>query len=69
MQIIITSTRFPLGQIVITPNALSTLTPTDIDRGLRRHSQGDWGNVYPDDAALNNQALIACQFDRSSELP
>lgn len=51
------STRFPLGQIVATANALDILTPLEIAAGLQRHAQGDWGNVCPDDAELNNEAL------------
>ncbi|MCA9096641.1 MAG: hypothetical protein KDA68_24340 [Planctomycetaceae bacterium] len=52
------ATKFPLGQIVSTPNALETLSLTEINSGLKRHSQGDWGNVCPDDAALNDAALL-----------
>lgn len=58
MIFIFANTKFPLGQIVITPNALSTLSSQAIDEGMRRHTAGDWGNVCPDDAALNNQALV-----------
>lgn len=53
-----TATKFPLGQIVITPNALATLSLEEINTGLKRHSQKDWGNVCPDDAALNDEALV-----------
>jgi hypothetical protein len=52
--------RFPLGQVVATPGALEALqesgqTP---DFFLAKHLQGDWGEVCPDDARLNDQALI-----------
>ncbi len=54
---IASSTKFPLGQIVITTNAMRQLAPRDIQDGLRRHADGDWGNICPDDAALNDEAL------------
>ncbi len=56
-QITVTLTTFPLGQIVITSNAQSILTASEIDEALRRHARGDWGNVCEDDALLNFQAL------------
>ena len=51
--------RFPLGQIVATPGALTALetagqTPLDF---LLRHIAGDWGEVCADDAAENELAL------------
>lgn len=52
-------TLFNLGQIVITANAASTLTPSDILLGILRHSSGDWGTICPDDAALNDEAVVA----------
>ena len=52
--------RFPLGQVVATPGALDALqesgqTPAFF---LSKHSQGDWGEVCPSDAQLNDQALV-----------
>jgi hypothetical protein len=51
--------KFSLGQIVATPGALEALqqagqTPHEF---LSRHVRGDWGDVCPEDAALNDQAL------------
>lgn len=57
MLIITRNPLFPLGQIVITSNALGALTPEDVEEGLSRHASGDWGSVCPDDAAMNNEAL------------
>ena len=51
------TTTFPLGQIVITANARSILTPAEIHEALQRHAQGDWGNVCKDDAELNDRSL------------
>jgi hypothetical protein len=47
----------PLGNVVITPNALDQLTPADIQRGLQRHSTGDWGELDAEDRQENDRAL------------
>ena len=52
--------RFPLGQLVSTPGALSaiedrTIPPLDF---VSRHASGDWGEVDADDKRANDQALI-----------
>jgi len=49
--------QFPLGQVVITPNALNTLSETDVRTALHRHVRGDWGDVCSEDAAANKSAL------------
>lgn len=49
--------RFPLGQTVVTANALDLLRPDEIALGLARHVRGDWGNVCPEDAEANEEAL------------
>lgn len=51
--------KFTLGQIVATPAVLDALqdagqTPTDL---LRRHCQGDWGELTPADKQSNEEAL------------
>jgi hypothetical protein len=58
MLLVFANPKFPLGQVVITRNALNVLSPAEINDGLRRHSNRDWGNVCPDDAAMNDQALV-----------
>ena len=58
MLLIVTHTKFPLGQIVITQNAMSTLSETAVNDSLRRHANGDWGSICPEDAELNDNALI-----------
>ena len=49
--------KFPLGDAVITPNALSQLTQDDFGHGLARHQSGDWGDVSEDDRKENDLAL------------
>ena len=49
--------KFPLGNIVITSNATAILDPADVQQGLSRHAAGDWGEVCPDDARANAEAL------------
>ncbi len=50
--------RFPIGRLVATSNALAQITPADIATGLKRHVQGDWGDLDPDDKAANDTALV-----------
>ena len=49
--------RFSLGQVVITANAQARLDPADVQQGLSRHAGGDWGEVCPEDAGTNEDAL------------
>ena len=48
---------FPVGNVVITPNALDQLTPADTQRGLQRHQVGDWGDLGEEDWKENDNAL------------
>jgi len=48
---------FPLGNVVITPNALGQLTHADIQLGLQRHQAGDWGELDEHDKQENERAL------------
>ncbi len=49
--------QFRLGRLLITPNAQGKLPETDIQVGLLRHSQGDWGDVDADDWQANHVAV------------
>ena len=49
--------KFPLGDALITPNALSHLTQDDFGHGLARHQSGDWGDVCEDDRRQNELSL------------
>jgi len=59
-----TTTRFPLGQVVATPGALVALaeagqTPHEF---IRRHQTGDWGDLDEDDRRENERSLeIGCR--------
>jgi hypothetical protein len=48
---------FPLGRVVATRNALSTLTPEEIAAAIARHASGDWGDVGAEDWAENELSL------------
>lgn len=50
-------TKFRLGHIVSTPNALERLTQDDILMGIKRHQAGDWGDVGEEDRKENELSL------------
>ena len=49
--------RFPLGQLAITANASLRLSTEEVLTALRRHARGDWGDLCPEDALANDEAL------------
>lgn len=50
-------TRFRLGRIVATPNALAALTQEEVFRAIARHQSGDWGDVSDEDRKENEFSL------------
>jgi len=50
---------FPLGDLVATPGALNALEKNGVVpmHLIARHMRGDWGDVPPDDAKANTDAL------------
>ena len=54
---VVQTVTVPLGNVVITPNALDQLTPAHIQRGLQRHANGDWGELEAEDRQENDRAL------------
>ena len=59
MKITLSKMRFSLGRIVITRNALDVLSSDDVWEALKRHVNGDWGDVCEGDDELNDDALIS----------
>jgi hypothetical protein len=55
--IAISATLFPLGQIVITPAAREALNDGEILAALRRHANGDWGDLSVADIQENELSL------------
>jgi hypothetical protein len=51
--------RFALGHVVATPDVAEHFATNGINAldYLGRHASGDWGEVPPEDAALNELAL------------
>lgn len=47
----------PLGELVITANASLRLSTEEVLAALRRHASGDWGDLCPEDAIANDEAL------------
>ena len=50
--------HFSLGLMVITPNAAQELHPLDVRDAIQRHARGDWGELDPQDHAMNETALV-----------
>lgn len=50
---------FPLGMVVMTPGAAALLVECGIHSHeiIQRHQSGDWGELYPEDCALNDDAV------------
>jgi hypothetical protein len=49
--------RIPLGQVVATPGALEQVPAVELFTALRRHAQGDWGDVNDTDRSANDRAV------------
>jgi hypothetical protein len=49
--------KFPLGQIVITRNAVAAIPADEVSRAIARHAGGDWGQLCDDDRKQNESAL------------
>lgn len=52
-----TNSKFPLGRVVATPDALDALESIDILTALRRHAAGDWGDCSEEDRRENDFSL------------
>lgn len=49
--------KFPLGKVHMTPLVQASFPPSELFRALRRHALGDWGDLSPEERALNDKAL------------
>lgn len=58
MEIIMpTTSKFPLGDLLMTVNAERWLSTITVTKAIARHAAGDWGEVCAEDAGLNDHAL------------
>jgi hypothetical protein len=57
--ITVTTPKFQLGRLLITPGAQDALAATgeSVWTYFARHAQGDWGEVDAEDAAANDEAV------------
>ena len=57
--IFILDSKFPLGRLVATSNAVARLPPDIVANCIQRHARGDWGELCDEDRAENEQALVS----------
>ena len=58
LPIVISESKFPLGHLVITQNALDVLDETSVAECVARHASGDWGELCDADRRENERALL-----------
>lgn len=49
--------NFQLGKIVVTKGAEKCIPPAEQFKALKRHANGDWGDISTNDKAINDEAL------------
>lgn len=49
--------KFPLGTLVATANAIERFPMESLESCLRRHANGDWGDLCKEDKKSNEGAL------------
>lgn len=54
---LIPASRFVLGEISVSGNATLRLRTEEVLTALSRHANGDWGDLFPEDALANELAL------------
>ena len=57
MSVIAVNPWFHPGHLMITRNAKDVLPHMEVDAAIKRHLQGDWGDVCQSDWQLNEDAL------------
>lgn len=67
------TSKFELGQVLITPGAKEALSHNDVVKALGRHRRCDFGEVCEEDKALNEEAvehgdrILSAYIDRNGE--
>lgn len=51
------TTKFLLGHVTVTRNALNRIPADEILRAVARHERGDWGELGREDIEANESAL------------
>lgn len=51
------TSKFDLGEIIITCRVLENISFVELINCIKKHSQGDWGIVCKETADINNSAL------------
>ena len=52
------------GRIVFTAAVSESVPPEIVAAAISRHIANDWGDIDPDDAAINQEAILDCCGDR-----
>ena len=53
----ISTSKFRMGHLLVTPGAMNALTGSDVLQGIIRHLSGDWGDLDEHDWKINDDAL------------
>jgi hypothetical protein len=56
-EVLTPASRFVLGEISFNGNATPRLRTEEVLTALRRHANGDWGDLLPEDALANEMSL------------
>lgn len=54
---LVRAVKFPLGQLCMTPGVQESIPPSEVLQALRRHANGDWGDICDDDRRENELSL------------
>jgi len=49
--------KFPLGRLLATPGVIEGVPESELARAMRRHANGDWGDLDAEDMRANEAAL------------
>lgn len=66
---LVRKSRFPMGAIMVTPEASAVLSRREISLAIARHSQGDWGDVDDETRAENNGGIGYVRLSICSKYP